>query len=39
MFFQKKMLNLEYNWTSYPLLGFLFHEKVKSLKIPQELLV
>jgi hypothetical protein len=25
--------------TSYPLLGFLFHEKKQSQKIPQELLV
>jgi hypothetical protein len=31
------LLKLEYTWTF--ILGFLFHEKVKSQKIPQELLM
>jgi hypothetical protein len=32
-------LNLEYTYPLYLLLGFLFHEKLRSLKIPQDFLV
>jgi hypothetical protein len=32
-------LNLEYTWTFISLLGFLFEKKLRSPKIPQELLV
>jgi hypothetical protein len=39
-FFQKLfLLNLVHTWTFYLPLGFLFHDEINSLKIPQDLLV